>query len=124
MMAPVQIDAGIETFRSAILPAIRAADHQFLDTIAPFSFDVATLPAPFERPALILNGRQDAQTGYADVLALIESFPRGTFAILDRSGHGVAAEQPVLFAELVNEWLDRVELESYHQMGEQGGLAR
>ncbi len=111
-IATIQTAESIEAFRSAILPAIRAADHEFLDTIAPFTFDVAALPAPFPRPALVINGRQDGQTGYADMLALTESFPRGTFAVLDRAGHPVVAEQPVLFTALVNEWLDRVEREN------------
>ena len=37
------------------------------------------------------------------------SFPRGTFAVLDRAGHLLDFEQPVLQKALINEWLDRVE---------------
>lgn len=109
-IATIQTAEALARFR-AIRATIRSADLEFLDAIEPFPFDVTTLPAPFERPALIVNGRQDGQTGYADMLAMIESFPRGTFAILDCAGHPLPAEQPVLFAALVNEWLDRVELE-------------
>lgn len=111
MMATIQNASAIEDFRTTIKPAVLAADHLFLDRIAPFTFDVKKLPAPFPRPALVLNARQDAATGYADMLELIESFPRGTFAVLDRAGHPLAHEQPVLFRALVNEWLDRVEAE-------------
>ena len=110
-IATVQTAATLDGFRRNIKPAISAADLEFLDRIKPFTFEVSTLPEPFPRPALIVNGRQDGQTGYADMLAMIESFPRGTFAVLDRAGHPVVVEQPVLFAALVNEWLDRVELE-------------
>ena len=110
-IATIQTAETLEGYRRTIKPAVRAADLEFLDRIEPFPFDVTALRAPFERPALIVNGRQDGQTGYADMLAMIEFFPRGTFAVLDRAGHPVAVEQPVLFAALVHEWLDRVQLE-------------
>ena len=111
MMATIQNARAIEDFRANIKPAVLAADHEFLERIAPFTFDVTALPEPFPRPALVLNGRQDGATGYSDMLGLIESFPRGTFAVLDRAGHPLAREQPMLFKALVNEWLDRVEAE-------------
>jgi pimeloyl-ACP methyl ester carboxylesterase len=110
-IATVQSAEALHGFRTTILPAVRMADHEFLDRIQPFTFALAPLPEPFMRPALVLNGRQDSVTGYADMLALLESFHRGTFAILDRAGHPLAFEQPVLFRALVNEWLDRVEAE-------------
>ncbi len=34
---------------------------------------------------------------------------RATFAVLDRAGHGVRAEQRTLVGALVGEWLDRLE---------------
>jgi pimeloyl-ACP methyl ester carboxylesterase len=54
-------------------------------------------------------GRQDAAVGYRDQWRLIENYPRGTMAILDRAGHGLAVEQQALFRALVGEWLDRVD---------------
>ncbi|MCI0583354.1 MAG: alpha/beta hydrolase [Chloroflexi bacterium] len=111
-IATVQTAEALHGFRTTILPAVRIADHDFLDRVQPFSFDLAPLPEPFPRPALILNGRQDGLTGYADSLELLESFPRGTFAILDRAGHPLPFEQPTLFRALVDEWLDRVEAEA------------
>ena len=110
-MATIQTAERLEAYRRTMKPAIQIADHEFLDRVQPLTFDVATLPEPFPRPALVLNGRQDGATGYADALTLVESFPRGTFAVLDRAGHPLAFEQPVLFAALVDDWLDRVELE-------------
>ena len=110
-IATIQSAEALHGFRTTILPAVRMADHEFLDRIQPFTFALAPLPEPFMRPTLILNGRQDSLTGYADMLLLQESFPRGTFAILDRAGHPLPFEQPVLFRALVNEWLDRVEAE-------------
>jgi pimeloyl-ACP methyl ester carboxylesterase len=110
-MSTIQTVENLAFYRANIHPALRIADHAFLDTVEPFPFAVDTLPEPFPRPALVINARQDGATGYADILSLVESFSRGTFAILDRAGHPLVGEQPVLFAALVNEWLDRVELE-------------
>jgi len=110
-VATVQSAANLERFRTTILAAIRLADHEFLDRVGPFTFPVVPLPAPFPRPALILNGRQDSMTGYTDMLPLQESFPRGTFAILDRAGHSLAHDRAALFRPLVDDWLERVEAE-------------
>lgn len=74
-----------------------------------FSFAVDTLPKPFPAPTLIISGRQDAAVGYRDVWKILENYPRATFAILDRMGHMMGAEQEDLFLALANEWLDRVE---------------
>jgi len=74
-----------------------------------FSFDVDQLLHPFDRPALILVGRQDALVGYRDSRKLTENYSRATFAILDRAGHGLEVEQETVFNCLVNELLDRVE---------------
>jgi pimeloyl-ACP methyl ester carboxylesterase len=64
--------------------------------------------APFAGPALILTGRQDDITGYADQYPLLPHYPRATFAVLDVAGHNLQIEQPDLFYALVSEWLDRV----------------
>jgi pimeloyl-ACP methyl ester carboxylesterase len=74
----------------------------------PFSFDVDALEVPFDRPALLVLGRQDSVVGYRDAWRLIESYPRATFAVLDRAGHCLQIEQERLFAELAAEWLDRM----------------
>jgi hypothetical protein len=63
---------------------------------------------PFPRPALILTGRQDNVTGYAEQHALLPHYTRATFAVLDVAGHNLHIEQPILFEALVEEWLERV----------------
>ena len=111
----VQTAETLAAFRQGVLPGLRIADHAFVDRIDAgpgLSVDVRRLPEPFDRPALILVGRQDANVGYLDSIDLIESYPRATLAVLDRAGHGVRAEQQTLFRALTNEWLDRVELEA------------
>jgi pimeloyl-ACP methyl ester carboxylesterase len=74
-----------------------------------FSFAVDTLPKPFPAPTLIVAGRQDSAVGYRDAWKILENYPRGTFAILDRMGHLMGGEQEALFQALAGEWLDRVE---------------
>jgi pimeloyl-ACP methyl ester carboxylesterase len=91
---------------------VAIADHPFndrLEVARPFSFDVDSLPAPFGGPALIVTARQDGLCGYRDAWELLESYPRGTFAVLDRAGHFVNIEQDALCRALIGEWLDRVE---------------
>jgi pimeloyl-ACP methyl ester carboxylesterase len=98
-----------------IAPALTLADESFCGAIRQdpayygLSFDVDDLPQPFEGPSLILAGRQDTTVGYRDAWSIIESYPRATFVVLDRSGHGAIGQQAELFKLLVHDWLDRVE---------------
>ena len=99
-------------YREEIVPGFSAGDKAFQRRLHgaryPFSFDVDALEAPFDKPALFVLGRQDSVVGYRDAWRLIESYPRATFAVLDRAGHCLQIEQERLFAELAAEWLDRV----------------
>jgi pimeloyl-ACP methyl ester carboxylesterase len=102
----------LEDFRKVFNPAVAIADHAFLKRLRAhyaFSFEVNALPVPFAAPALILTGRHDNWEGYREAYALLDAFPRATFAVLDRAGHALAVEQKSLFRALVSEWLDRVE---------------
>lgn len=98
-----------------IWPALARNNSAFCDAIRQdlerygLSFDVDDLPQPFEGPALILTGRQDTAVGYRDAWSIVENYPRATFVVLDRSGHGTTAQQAELFKHLVHDWLDRVE---------------
>ena len=100
-------------FTQDIVPGRSAKDQGFLDRFEKhgynFSFDVDLLERFFDKPALILLGRQDSSVGYRDALTIVENYSRGTFAILDKAGHGLEVEQEILFNCLVNEWLDRIE---------------
>jgi pimeloyl-ACP methyl ester carboxylesterase len=107
----VQSRPVIEAVRE-VVAEIQPADHGFfarLDAAGPFSFAVDTLPIPFAGPTLILTGRQDNLCGYQDAWDLLDSYPRATFAVLDRAGHFVNIEQDALCRVLMREWLDRVE---------------
>ena len=75
-----------------------------------FTFDVDDRSRdPFEKPTLIVTGRQDWIVGYRDAWQILENYPRATFAVLDRAGHNLPIDQERLYDALVGEWLDRVE---------------
>jgi pimeloyl-ACP methyl ester carboxylesterase len=75
-----------------------------------FSFDVDNPEkAKFEKPVLLLAGRQDAVTGYRDTWSILEHYPRASYAVLDAAGHHLQIEQPELFSRLVSEWIARAE---------------
>lgn len=111
-VAVIQSLKRLAAFRAAIKPGLAVADHAFLRRVSAnpaFSFDVDKPAEPFPAPALVVTGRQDSLCGYRDAWALLDNYPRATFAVLDRAGHGVSSEQQVLYCALVSEWLDRVE---------------
>ena len=66
------------------------------------------LKAPFNKPCLILAGRQDNLVGYRDIWKLIENYPRASFAVLDMAGHALQIEREETFNVLVNDWLSRL----------------
>lgn len=111
-MSVVQNVAIIEWMRSKGLPAIAMADFPFLEKVgdlSSFSFPLDQLSAPFPAPALIVTGRQDAMVGYKNAWEILDNYPRGTFAVLDRAGHFLDIEQKPLLEALTSEWLNRVE---------------
>jgi pimeloyl-ACP methyl ester carboxylesterase len=115
-LAVVQSREALDYIRSYVIPAIRVADLEFIKKLSgKFSFDVDVLSEPFDKPTLILMGRQDSYVGYRDSWSIVENYPRATFAILDRSGHflGRPGEQEKLFVALIHEWLDRVKEHTY-----------
>ncbi len=101
-----------ERFSRDVMPGIRAADKRFLERNLGENPFLSENPdegmSPFERPTLIITGRQDATVGYRDMWSLIENFPRATYACLDGAGHNLQTERVPLFESLVRDWLERV----------------
>ena len=106
----VQTHELVEKLR-ALMAYATSMDPEFVPRLRgkPFSFDAHILPEPFQAPTLFVTGRQDHFVGYKTAWSILEGFPRGTFAVLDRAGHLLDLEQPALQKALTNEWLDRVE---------------
>jgi pimeloyl-ACP methyl ester carboxylesterase len=95
-----------------LVNGVLAADQEILGRIRQrhaFSFAADVLPEPFAKPVLILTGKHDSVVGYEQAGDLLAYYPRATYAVLDRAGHGVNFEQPAIFRLLTDEWLDRVE---------------
>jgi pimeloyl-ACP methyl ester carboxylesterase len=110
--AVVQNQAGLEELKDGMRRAFKLADFEFISRIRQnfaFSFDLRCHREPFDRPALIVTGRQDSFAGYRGSWEILEDYTRATFAVLDRAGHNIPFEQGRLWRALVDEWLDRVE---------------
>jgi pimeloyl-ACP methyl ester carboxylesterase len=85
-------------------------------------YELDPLPTKvFERPTLIIVGRQDSRVGFLEALAtnkdvppalgiaLHKQYPRATIVALDRAGHALPVGSPDLFHALVRDWLFRME---------------
>jgi pimeloyl-ACP methyl ester carboxylesterase len=106
----VQTPATLRRFQETVVPGAALVDQAALERIFQ-RWDLGTAPEQgpaYANPTLILAGRQDATAGYAGLWRLLEHYPRATFAVLDRAGHGLLHEQVGLATALLAEWLDRV----------------
>jgi pimeloyl-ACP methyl ester carboxylesterase len=114
-VAVIQNRKNWERFRDEVLVGLRAADMTYLEKLQNkgygFSFPVDALSESYNKPVLVVAGRQDSTVGYKDAWSIIETYPRPTLAILDSAGHNLQIEQDELFNALVSEWLDRVQRE-------------
>lgn len=98
-----------QRYNEDIVPGCQLSDEPFLERVKKhYGYHFLLETTPFDKPALLLTGRQDTSTGYRDAWTVLERYPRMTFAALDIAGHNLQIEQPVLFNALVEEWLDRV----------------
>jgi pimeloyl-ACP methyl ester carboxylesterase len=106
----VQTPATLRRFQETVAPGAALVDQAALERIFQrWRFRTAPEQGPaYANPTLILAGRQDATVGYAGLWRLLEHYPRATFAVLDRAGHGLLHEQVGLAGALLAEWLDRV----------------
>jgi len=101
-------------YKKDVEPAFSRYDLDFLEKRldGAFSYPLENLPVPFDKPSLILAGRQDPCVGYKDPFRLTKDYTRATFAALDMAGHNLQIEQKELFEVLVADWLKRVEYEA------------
>jgi len=66
----------------------------------------------FNKPTLIITGRQDNTVGYKDAYTILDKYPRATYICMDKCGHAAQIEQKSLFNHLVSEWIFRIEEEA------------
>jgi len=102
----------VDEIRAHDMPAYRRADYGFLARLEAnyVPTGAAARPGPpFDRPSLILTGRQDSTVGYRAAWALLDELPRATYAVLDMAGHQLGRiERPGPFRALVGDWLERM----------------
>lgn len=106
----VQTPQTLRRFQETVAPGAELADQAALERMGT-RWLLRSPPEQgpeYPHPTLILTGRQDATLGYAGAWRLLEHYPRATFAVLDRAGHGLPHEQVELLGALLGEWLDRV----------------
>ncbi|MBI9010839.1 MAG: alpha/beta hydrolase [Clostridiales bacterium] len=98
-------------YKNNVIPGLNIANYDLLRRIAsngyPFSFEVDSINARFEKPVLVITGRQDANVGYKDAWGVMDNYPRGSYIVLDRAGHCLEIEQRMVFKCLTIEWLSR-----------------
>lgn len=108
----VQSERIYERYQNEVMSGVKIANGDFLQSIMKngygFSFDLDKIDEKFNKPALILLGRQDDCVGYKDAWGLLDKFPRATFSVLDSAGHNLQIEQEEVFNSLINGWIERV----------------
>ena len=102
----------LEKIQTTKIPAAERVDEDFAARLKKkfgFSFDPSKPATAFDKPTLVVNGRQDAIAGYHDMIECFQRYPRATFAVLDCAGHSLAWERPELFQALTQDWLQRMD---------------
>ncbi|MEU1616690.1 alpha/beta hydrolase [Streptomyces sp. NPDC005722] len=98
-------------FNRYVAPGLATYDRAFAQRLRQ-SFDLTVAPEQrfrtFERPALVITGRQDDAVGYHDQFDLLTTYPRMTYVALDRAGHNAHLDQPAITRALFADWLRRM----------------
>ena len=110
---PDYVEAQSRRSRAVVQPAIEATAPIAMEIRTDpkryaFSFDLLEAEKGFAEPTLIIAARQDTVVGYRDAWTILESYPRATFAVIDRADHGWPIETPDLLAALIDDWLMRI----------------
>lgn len=111
----IQTPEIIEKIRQTKVPAVALHDFELEARVTDkflFSYHDEMLATRFDKPSLILSGRQDSISGYADTMAMLECYPRATYGLLDTAGHSLSWERPELFKAMLQDWLSRLKPEN------------
>lgn len=109
----VQNEKIYKRYKEEVMTGVKIANSGFLQNIMKngsygFSFDVDKLNKIYDKPTVMLLGKQDDCMGYKDAWNILDNYSRAAFAILDKAGHNLQIEQEDLFNSLMKEWLVRV----------------
>lgn len=112
----VQSEEILEKIRKTKIPALSLHDSALEGRIQDrfeFSFEAEMNATTFDKPSLIISGRQDSIAGHEDALASISNYSKATYALLDCAGHSLSWERPELFKALMLDWLKRMEQDQF-----------
>lgn len=73
------------------------------------SFNVDANNAQFDKPVVIMAGKQDSVVGFEDQYALSLKFPRSTYVAVDCAAHAMHIEQAELFNAVFKRWIGEFE---------------
>lgn len=112
-MSVLQTRANWEQFERHVLPGVLSADLRAMAHLSQ-RYYLDTLPVDrkhvWKMPVLIACGMQDHIVGFKDAKALLERYPNASFLELERAGHNVHIDQPEIFAQALDRWLDSLRL--------------
>lgn len=112
-LAVVANEYTYKRFKEEIKPGLDVANYEFIERLQKnYSLTMDFHRKEYEKPVLLLAGRQDISVGYQDIIGIIDDYPRATLAVLDMAGHNLQIEQPELFESLVGEWIRRTDQQS------------
>ncbi|HDR7719197.1 MULTISPECIES: alpha/beta fold hydrolase [Bacillus cereus group] len=101
-------------FKEEIKPGLDVANYEFIEMLQKkYSLTMEFHRKKYEKPVLLLAGKQDISVGYQDIIEIIDGYPRATLAVLDMAGHNLQIEQPKLFESLVGEWITRTKQQKF-----------
>ena len=107
-IAVMQTSPVWQRYQNEVVPGLKAANWAFLERFQKTGYSLPPekllVPQPFEKPVLIITGKQDHIVGYQDVLDWLPDFPRSTYMVLNRAGHLLQIEQTEVFDSLVLNW--------------------
>ena len=103
----------IRDLKKEIKPGLDVANYEFIERLQKNTLTMDFQREKYEKPVLLLTGRQDISVGYQNIIEIIEEYPRATLAVLDMAGHNLQIEQPELFESLVGEWIRRTNQHIY-----------
>lgn len=111
-MSVIQTPENWRLFRDHVIPGLRTFDEGAGEQIGrgyALENDPESTGRAYQKPTLIITGRQDQAVGYFDAFAVLENYPHATFVALDRAGHNAHLDQRALVDTLFAEWLARVD---------------
>lgn len=108
-MSVVQSAEDLQVFAESVQTGLDVADEAMVERIGRrYSLTGGEAELGYGGPTLVVTGRQDHVVGYRDQVALLDRYPRASFALLDSAGHNAHLERPDVVGSLLQDWLVRV----------------